>query len=126
MSRATLEQRVAALEQKVDALLADRSTIYSQPDNRMRFSALVQEWRRTRGHSSKIKDLIDNSAYRQIIGMGPPAIPLILEELERQPGHWSPALRAISGEDPIPHSARGRLEQEAAIWLEWGREKKFR
>lgn len=67
-----------------------------------------------------------NSAYQKIIGMGEPVIPLILAELERQPGHWSWALTAISGEDPIPPTARGRLDQMASIWLQWGREKGYR
>jgi hypothetical protein len=26
--------------------------------------------------------------YQQIIGMGPPAVPLILEELRREPDQW--------------------------------------
>jgi hypothetical protein len=67
-----------------------------------------------------------NHAYQQIIGMGEPAIPLILDEFERRPSHWSWALTAITGDDPVPESARGRLKEMAAAWLQWGREKGYR
>jgi hypothetical protein len=87
---------------------------------------LVSEWRRTRGHSSKIKDLVLNIAYQKIIGMGEPAIPYILEEFERQPEHWSWALSAITGEDPVPGHARGKLKETAEVWLQWGRDKGYR
>ncbi len=90
------------------------------------FAALRSEWRRTRGHSSKIKDLVMNSAYQRIIGMGEPVIPLILEEMEREPDHWSWALVSISGEDPIPASARGRLDETTAAWLKWAHDKGYR
>lgn len=117
-----LESRLSELAQKISEW---QPPLSRHSDARRRFNELVQEWRRTRGHSSKIKDLVANLAYQRIIGMGSVAVPLILEEWERQPGHWSWALSAITGEDPIPPSARGRLDQMAAIWLQWGREKKL-
>lgn len=124
------EQRLERLEaccQQITARIDEwQRFVWRRSDLRQRFSELVEEWRRTRGHSSKIKDLVMNSAYQKIIGMGEPVIPLILAELERQPGHWSWALTAISGEDPIPPTARGRLDQMASIWLQWGREKGYR
>jgi hypothetical protein len=56
-------------------------------------------------------------AYQQIIGLGPAGVPLLLRELEREPDHWFWALRAITGEDPVPEEARGRLREMAAAWL---------
>lgn len=53
--------------------------------------------------------------------MGPPALPLILQEMQRQPGHWSLTLRAITGENPAPPAAAGYTRKIAAAWLEWGR-----
>jgi len=101
-----------------------RSISYATP--RAKFQALVRQWVRGRGQSSKIKDLAMHRAYQQIIGMGEQAIPLILEEMERKPGHWSWALTAISGEDPVPPSARGRLKETTHAWLEWGTRKGYR
>lgn len=91
-----------------------------------RFSALVERWRAERGHYSSIEKLCMHDAYQQIIGMGPPAIPLILAEFETRPGHWDWALRAITGERPVPKTSQGRLKEMAAAWVEWGRRKGYR
>ena len=52
-------------------------------------------------------EIADHPAYREIIAMGEPAIGLILAELETRPDHWFEALRALTGEDPVPPEARG-------------------
>jgi len=64
-------------------------------------------------------------AYQQIIGLGPPALPLILAELDRELDHWFWALKAISGEDPVPIESRGNMREMANAWLKWGREKGY-
>jgi hypothetical protein len=61
-------------------------------------------------------------AYQQIIGMGREVVPLILRELEREPDHWFWALKAITGEDPVPEQHRGRVRAMADAWIRWGRE----
>ena len=61
-------------------------------------------------------------AYQQIIGMGEEALPLILEELSRRPGHWFWALKAITGEDPVPAEHAGEVPEMTRAWLEWGRQ----
>lgn len=126
---AKIEERFELLEKRCEELAArvnDRFETGRLPsESRQRFTELVAEWRRTRGHSSKIKDLVMNPAYQRIIGMGKPAIPLILEEMEREPDHWSWAMTAISGENPVPQSARGRLDQTTAAWLKWAHEKGY-
>jgi hypothetical protein len=88
---------------------------------RARFETLVARWKdETRFESSSTK-LFLHPAYQQIIGMGPEAVPLILESLERAPEHWSWALKAITGEDPVPPEARGNLRLMAAAWRDWAR-----
>jgi hypothetical protein len=87
-----------------------------------RFEALATQWRRETRHLSLMNDLVLNSAYQQIIGMGKPAIVLILQDLKQQPEHWFWALRAITGENPIRPGDRGRLPQMTEAWLEWGRQ----
>ena len=44
--------------------------------------------------------------YQRIIGLGLPVVPLILEELNREPNQWFWALEAIT--EQKPRSARGR------------------
>ncbi len=86
-----------------------------------RFQVLAEQWRRETGHLSLMSDVVLNTAYQQIIGMGKPAIGLILQELNQQPDHWFWALRSITGENPVQADDRGRLPQMTEAWLEWGR-----
>lgn len=87
------------------------------------FSQLAAEWRNGRDPvSSRVADMAMHPAYQRIIGMGPAALPFILRELQREPDHWFWALRAITGVDPVPPEARGRLEDMTAAWMQWGRE----
>ena len=59
-------------------------------------------------------------AYQQIIGMGTPALPLIFQELQREPDHWFWALGAITGENPVPEEDAGDLDAMTDAWLSWG------
>ena len=86
------------------------------------FEQLAAQWRQETGHLSLMNDIVLNRAYQQIIGMGKPAIALILQDLKKQPDHWFWALRSITGENPIQPDDRGRLSQMTEAWLEWGRQ----
>jgi len=59
--------------------------------------------------------------YQAIIGMGMPVVPLILEELKREPDQWFWALEAITEENPVPGDALGNVRRMAQAWIEWGR-----
>jgi len=87
-----------------------------------RFRRLAQAWKKETWFHSSITQKSIHPAYQQIIGMGSPAVPLILRELSRKPDHWFWALAAITGEDPVPDSSAGRLEEMTEAWLSWGRE----
>jgi hypothetical protein len=63
--------------------------------------------------------------YQRIIGMGMPAVPLILKELEREPDQWFWALESITEENPVGPEAAGRVRQMAAAWIDWGRSQGF-
>jgi hypothetical protein len=90
------------------------------------FQSLATQWKQDRGFSSKIKDLAMHPAYQRIVGMGQTAVPFLLREMERRPDHWAWALRAITGENPVPPSSRGKLDETAAAWIQWGREHGYR
>lgn len=64
-------------------------------------------------------------AYQKIIGMGELALPLIMRELRTRPNHWFWALKAITGEDPVPPQYRGQVRKMAAAWLDWWKENKY-
>ncbi|OZE22150.1 hypothetical protein CH262_18945 [Rhodococcus sp. 05-2255-1e] len=56
-------------------------------------------------------------AYQRIIGLGKPAVPLIVDELREGVDHWFWALSAITGTD---HAAGATTMSEAAArWIAW-------
>ena len=91
-----------------------------------RFAKLVEEWMEGRGPSSSVSRLSMHPSYQQIIGLGAQAIPLILRELEKKPGHWFWALHAIAGVDPVREADRGNLRLMSDAWLKWGKEMGYR
>lgn len=90
-----------------------------------RFFTLKAEWESATAHLSSITASAMHPAYQQIIGMGTIAIPLILSELKKKPGHWFWALKSITGADPVPPEHRGRLKQMTEDWLKWGKEQGY-
>ena len=90
------------------------------PALRERFLNLVAEWKRGRGPHSSSARLAEHPAYKAIIDLGPAVVPLLLEELVREPDHWFRALHALTGANPVPEEARGRIHEMAAAWLRWG------
>ena len=92
-----------------------------ESDLEQRFQRLAANWKRETAHLSSITDMAMHPAYQHIIGMGPPAIPLILRELQQSPDHWFWALNAITEQDPVPEQACGRLDQMTQAWLDWGK-----
>lgn len=83
------------------------------------FTLLADQWRRDTRHLSIVQKKITHPSYLRIIGMGRPAVPLLLETLRDRPSHWFAALRAVSNVDPVPVDANPATAREA--WLEWGR-----
>ena len=93
----------------------------SMQDHSTRFETLADEWARATRFQSSSTEIAMHPAYQQIIGMGPTALPLILDRLSRRTEHWFWALAAISGEDPVDPADAGKVEAMAESWLRWGR-----
>lgn len=85
------------------------------------FRALAQEWKDGCRLTSSTSAMVAHPAYQAIIALGQPAVPLLLQELEREPAHWFEALRAITGEDPVSRDDWGNIPAMTATWLAWGR-----
>jgi hypothetical protein len=92
---------------------------------RRRFELLADRWNEETEFVSSSTMMVLNSAYQQIIGMGEAVLPLILERLETQGGHWFWALQHISGEDPIPTQDVGNYSKMREAWLRWGLERHY-
>ena len=61
-------------------------------DVRERFRQLAAEWKEQSRHMSSAAQMAMLKPYQQIIGMGEVAMPLLLEELQRDPDQWFWAL----------------------------------
>lgn len=72
---------------------------------------------------SSSDDLVAHPAFREIVEMGWPIIPVLLRALEQQrTGHWHRALFRITGVDPVAPTDRGNIQKAAQAWLRWGKE----
>lgn len=90
-----------------------------------RFRQLAQVWADETLNVSSVTEAERHPAYREIVRMGMPAVPLLLEELDREPNLWFGALQAITGENPIPAEDRGDILKMARAWVTWGAENGF-
>lgn len=86
------------------------------------FAELVARWKRDTRFLSSTSAIAMHPAYQRIIGLGPQVVPLILTEMQREPGQWFWALAAITGENPVPPADQGRLAAMTDAWLKWGRD----
>lgn len=86
---------------------------------RARFELLRSQWHRETGLLAFINS--DHPAYQEIIKLGMPVVPILLEELRDDPDWWGQALEAITGENPCKFpEMSGRLDLIAKAWVDWG------
>jgi len=90
-------------------------------DLRRRFERLAGDWKKRSKFLSNTAQMAMLPAYQRIIGMGLPAVPLILEELQRDPDQWFWALEAITEENPVSPAEAGNVRGMAQCWIDWGR-----
>ena len=90
--------------------------------DRAEFERLAAEWKQDTWYLSSPTAIAMHPAYQQIISMGDLAVPLILEDLERDPAQWFWALRAITGQSPVRESDYGNVEAMRDAWLAWGQQ----
>lgn len=100
-------------------------TVTTRPPVRDRFATLATQWKAESRYMSNTKQMAMLQSYQNIVGMGEQAVPLILEELRREPGQWFWALHAITGEDPVPTDDAGRVDRMAQAWIRWGIERGY-
>lgn len=97
------------------------TTTRSTADHRAaRFERLRDQWKRETAHLGRVERRAMHPAYQHIIGMGPDAVPLILDELRRRPDDWFWALHAITDADPVLPECHGRMTEMANAWIRWG------
>ncbi|WP_293135585.1 hypothetical protein [Okeania sp. SIO3I5] len=90
-----------------------------------KFFTLAEQWEREVEGMSSTARMSQHPAYQEIIQMGTQIVPLLLQELKRNPLYWLSALEEITGENPIKPEQRGRIKQMAEAWLKWGKERGY-
>lgn len=84
------------------------------------FYQLAEQWREESAFVSSTTRIISHPAYLQIIAMGEVVVPLILKELQKEPGHWFHALHVITGASPESRRDAGDMKRLADAWIDWG------
>ena len=90
------------------------------PAARKRFEELADKWEEETFLLSRSDLAIAHPAHQEIISMGQPAVPLILERMRAERGHWFEALEQITGEDPVSPADYGNIAAMQNSWLQWG------
>lgn len=123
-AQVSLEPRAAAagIEPPLPAVYGAIEAALVDPALTARFQQLAFEWKSATAGLSSPRAIMEHPAYPQIIAMGEPVLPLIFQDLQDNGGWWYPALRTLTGANPVPESAKGKPELNAAAWLRWGRE----
>jgi len=85
-----------------------------------RFRTLAEQWKSESQYMSNSAQMAMLRSYQKIIGMGEPAVPLLLSELRNSPDQWFWALESITDANPIRAESAGFVDRMAADWIEWG------
>ncbi len=91
-----------------------------------RFHDLSTRWSAAIRYRSNTRSLHNHPVYQELVCLGESVIPLILEELKREPNvAWFTVLAGITEEDPVPPAVAGRVDDMAQAWLDWGRQRGY-
>ena len=85
--------------------------------------ARISEWNRDTEFVSSLTEVIGHPAFRRIVEVGHDAVPFLLRQVKKEPSFLVLALREITGENPVPSSAKGKVKEMAEAWLAWGEKK---
>jgi hypothetical protein len=114
-----MSQQTEALGRQVVESMADEKG--SDED----VARLLVEWERTRPRGINVAAMASHPIYQSIIGMGWAAVPALIAQLRKKPGHWFAALNSITGANPVAPADEGKLIKMAEAWILWGRERGY-
>ena len=97
----------------------------AEPPDRERFRKLADQWEYETVLLSSTEQVTEHPAHQEIVSMGEPVVPLILDRMQSQGGHWFHALRDITGADPVDPDDRGNVPAMQEAWLDWGERNGF-
>jgi hypothetical protein len=88
----------------------------------LQFFMLAYKWKQDNLFESSPWRMAEHPAYKRIIKLGWPVVPMILRSLSEEADFWFEALVAITDEQPVPPEHAGDMEAMRQDWLHWGRE----
>ena len=104
----------------------DRAALARRTESlREEFNELAYRWHEETSGYSFAAQYAAHPAYRRIIGMGYPVLPLIFERLADAGGRWYVALHAITNASPVSKEERGQGDKVRAAWLAWARDQQI-
>ena len=87
------------------------------------FNELVKAWHKEADYWSFSDQRAAHWAYRGIIDLGEPALPLILREMESDDSiDWRHALEIITGKNPVTEEMWGEGGAAKRAWFDWAQE----
>ena len=92
----------------------------AEPTDAERFEELADQWEEETFFLSRSDRAIAHPVHQEIVNLGRPVVPLILERMRSQGGHWFEALHQITGEDPVSPAGYGNIAAMQDSWLQWG------
>ena len=95
---------------------------HSGEEARREFRNHAALWKRDMQFVSCLEEKYLHPSYARIMGMGPSAVPLILQSLQEEVDDWFFALRALTGTDVVRATDAGNMQKMASAWIAWGRE----
>jgi len=117
-----IDASIQHTEISADAFASSAGSLKAQSERlRPEFTVLAEQWQRDTPHLSQISKKVLHPAYFRIVGMGEPAVRLLLEALRDTPAHWFVALKATANFDPVTPGSNPAAAREA--WLGWGKSK---
>lgn len=87
-----------------------------------RFNALAELWEQETGGHSMFHFRRRHPAYQEVLVIGEPLIPLLLQRMQGPDPFWFEALAEITGQNPATAATPGKIREIVDCWLEWGRQ----
>ena len=109
-------QTTDAIAAEHHAIVGGRSRTFGSAE--AKFEALAEEWEESTAALSRLD--VNHTAYHQVIGMGPPVVPMLLDRLRGGDTDWIYALKCITGHEAETPDMVGDHDRVIAAWLDWG------
>jgi hypothetical protein len=94
-----------------------------EPTLEEKFATLAAQWKADIGPESTTIGIATHPAYLAIIKLGEDVIPLILQDLQKQPNHWFIALKSLANNfSPVKPEDAGNVKKMTEAWLKWGKD----